>query len=236
MRTVAIPALALAALLSWEAPVALSAQTAPDDVDRINKSIAALRDLTKAPDDAIPQYLLERAEAIVVIPNLVKGGFVVGAKHGRGVLSIRDRATNTWSAPVFAKLTGGSIGWQIGAAAVDLVLLVMNKGGVEALLNDKFTIGGNLAVAAGPVGRAAEASTSTSASAGVLAYSRTKGLFAGAALEGAALRADDEANEAFYGRELNLRAIVTDRALAPKEKDAATSWRDTLRAITSAKR
>ena len=223
--------MAIAALLTWQAPAVGSAQA--DEVDRIQKSVAVLRDLTKAPDDGIPKYLLERAEAIVVIPNLVKGGFVVGAKHGRGVLSLRDRATDTWSAPVFVTMTGGSIGWQIGAAAVDLVLLVMNKGGVDALLNDKFTIGGNLAVAAGPVGRTAEASTSASASAGILAYSRTKGLFAGATLEGAALRDDNDANEAFYSRELNLRAIVTDRDIAPKSKDASTVWRDTLRAVTS---
>ena len=234
MRRLGIPALALATVLFWQAPANLSAQT--DEIDRIQKSITVLQDLTKAPDDGIPQYLLARAEAIVVIPNLVKGGFVVGAKHGRGVMSVRDRTTNTWSAPVFVKLTGGSVGWQIGAAAVDLVLLVMNKGGVQALLDDKFTIGGNLTVAAGPVGRAAEAATSTSTSAGILAYSRTKGLFAGATLEGAALRADDESNEAFYGRELSLQAILTERELTAKAKDVAISWRDTLRAISSAKK
>src|SRR4029450_8037427 len=119
----------------------LNAAIQSDEVERIQKSIGVLQELTRVPEDGIPQHLLQRAEAIVVIPTLVKGGFIVGAKHGRGVMSTRDRATNSWSAPAFIKMTGGSIGWQIGVQSVDLVLLVMNPKGVTELLEDRFTIG-----------------------------------------------------------------------------------------------
>ena len=130
MRTLGIPALVLAVVLAWQPSRPVAAHVSDnDEVERITKSIEVLRDLTSAPDEGIPQYLLERAEGIVVIPNLVKGGFVVGAKHGLGVVSVRDRARNTWSAPVFVKMTGGSIGWQIGVQSTDLVLLVMNRAG-----------------------------------------------------------------------------------------------------------
>jgi len=234
MRTIGISALVLAAVVSWEPP-RYAAMQANDDVERVQKSIEVLRDLTTAPDDGIPQYLLERAEAIVVIPNLVKGGFVVGAKHGKGVVSVRDRARNTWSSPVFVKMTGGSIGWQIGVESTDLVLLVMNRKGVDDLLNDKFTLGGNLSVAAGPVGRSADAATTVKIATGILAYSRSKGLFAGASLEGSGLRGDDDANMAFYGREIDLRGIVSERGLTPKYPDAGANLVKILKSLSSAK-
>ena len=199
MRTVGIPALVLAVAMTWEPP-RYAATQASEEMERIDKSIAVLRDLTSAPDNGIPQYLLERAEGIVVIPNLVKGGFVIGAKHGTGVFSARDRSRNTWSEPGFVHMTGGSIGWQIGVESTDLVLLVMNRAGVDDLLKDKFTLGGSLSVAAGPVGRSGDAATDAKVSAQILAYSRSKGLFAGATLEGSAVHADDSDNEAFYGR------------------------------------
>ncbi|HET9371280.1 MAG TPA: lipid-binding SYLF domain-containing protein, partial [Vicinamibacterales bacterium] len=180
-------------------------QTKADDKDlkqaeeNVQQSLDVLTELTKVPEDRIPAHLLERAEAIVVIPTLVRGGFIVGAKHGTGLVSVRNRATNSWSAPAFVKMTGGSIGWQIGAQSVDVVLLVMNKRGVDDLLSDKFTLGGSLSVAAGPVGRSADASTDAKMSAQILAYSRAKGLFAGATLEGASIHTDDGNNEAVYG-------------------------------------
>jgi lipid-binding SYLF domain-containing protein len=236
MRTLGASALALAlaVMLTWEPPRSVAAQTS-DDVDRIQKSVEILRDLTSAPDEGIPQYLLERAEAIVVIPNLVKGGFVVGGKHGKGIVSIRDRARNSWSAPVFLKMTGGSIGWQIGVESTDLVLLVMNRKGVEDLLDDKFTLGGNLSVAAGPVGRSADAATNIKISSQVLAYSRSKGLFVGASLEGSALHGDDDSNKAFYSKEISLRSIVTGHHLTPKYPEAVTTWVTTLKNLTSSK-
>jgi len=196
---------AVAAVLA-AAPLLARAQS--DEEKRITDSAAVLETLVRAPDQEIPDYILERAEAIVVIPSLVKGGFIVGAQHGRGIMSVRDRETNTWGAPGFVVLTGGSIGWQIGLQAVDLVLLVMNREGVKDLLDNEFKLGANASVAAGPVGRQGEASTDASLSAQILAYSRAKGLFAGLSLEGASLRIDRDAIERFYGKSISKDEMV----------------------------
>jgi SH3 domain-containing YSC84-like protein 1 len=149
-----IQAAGLAALTVLLAPPA-DAQTT--EQKRVTDAAAVLETLVRAPDQGIPEHILERAEAIVVIPSLVKGGFIIGAQHGRGVMSVRHRDTNKWSAPGFIALTGGSIGWQIGVQAVDLVLLVMNAEGVKDLLDNEFKLGANASVAAGPVGRQGEA-------------------------------------------------------------------------------
>jgi lipid-binding SYLF domain-containing protein len=204
-------------------PSALAADPT-EEVKRITESIEVLDSLAATPDTAIPKYVLDRAEAIVVIPTLVKGGFLVGAEHGKGVMSIRDRRTRHWSPPSFVKLTGGSIGWQIGLQAVDLVLVVMNREGVDDLLRSEFTLGGNASIAAGPVGRSAEASTDALMGAKILAYSRARGLFAGATLEGASLRSDDDANRRFYGREVSAKALAEGTDV-PKAPPAAREWR-----------
>ena len=235
LRHLRIPIVGMAALAGLGWPGFMLAQDASEEIERLQKSVGVLRELTATPDDAIPQYLLERAEAIVVIPSLVRGGFVIGAKHGKGVISVRDRANNTWSAPAFMNLTGGSIGWQIGAEAVDLVLLVMNKGGVEQLLEDRFTIGGNLSVSAGPVGRSAAAATNAQVSSQILAYSRSQGLFAGATLEGAALHEDKDSNRAFYGTAVTARTILAERGGLSSTPAAATTWIDTLQRLTMPK-
>src|SRR5262245_28055839 len=187
VATLALSVALAAPAFSQKAYDTKKAQDNGDEVELVQKSMDVLRDLTKVPENGIPRDLLERAEGIVVIPSLVKGGFIVGAKHGKGLMSAKNKSTGQWSAPAVVKLTGGSIGWQIGVESVDLVLLVMNRNGVEQLLQDKFTIGGDLSVAAGPVGRNAQAATNAQANAGILAYSRAKGLFAGATLEGAGL-------------------------------------------------
>jgi lipid-binding SYLF domain-containing protein len=218
-------AYALAVGLLVSAPALASDRT--DESKRIAESIAVLHELTGTPDAAIPKYVLERAEAIVVIPTLVKGGFVVGAEHGRGVMSVRDRKTDQWSPPSFVTMTGGSIGWQIGLQSVDLVLIVTNRDGVDDLLKSEFTLGGNASVAAGPVGRSAEASTDARMGAKILAYSRAKGLFAGATLEGSSLRSDDDANRRFYGREMPAKAIAEASDL-PAAPAAARQWRAAL--------
>ena len=197
--------LAVAAVLALT-PVPAYAQS--DVEKRITDSAAVLETLVRAPDQGIPEHILTRAEAIVVIPSLVKGGFIVGAQHGRGIMSVRNRETNKWSAPGFVALTGGSIGWQIGVQAVDLVLLVMNRDGVKDLLDNEFKLGANASVAAGPVGRQGEASTDASLSAQILAYSRAKGLFAGLSLEGASLRSDRDANEKFYSQSISKDEMV----------------------------
>ena len=229
-RTAGAALVALALLLT---PAALDAQRAADEIGRVEDSIEILRDLTDTPDDGIPQYLFERAEAVVVIPDMLRGGFIVGAKHGRGIASVRDRATGLWSPPAFVAMTGGSVGWQIGAQSVDLVLLVMNQEGVRRLLENRFTLGGELSIAAGPVGRTASAATDTSLSSQILAYSRAKGLFAGATLEGVSLRADDDANEAFYGRELRMREIALERAPNSRPPVIVSQWTDTLRTVST---
>jgi len=203
-----------------------------DEAERIQESTEVLGELTRAPEDGIPAYLLDRAEAIVVIPSLIKGGFIVGAKHGKGILSRRDRATNTWSTPAFVQMTGGSIGWQIGAESIDLVLLVMNKKGLDQLLQDRFTLGGNVSVAAGPVGRSADAATNAQMNAEILAYSRARGLFAGATFEGAAVHADDDAIEDFYGREYELETVL-EGDVTPAQAAVVTAWQ---RAIAEASR
>jgi len=206
-----------------------------NEIERVSRSIEVLQQLVAAPDDAIPEYILERAEAIVVIPTLVKGGFVLGAEHGKGVMSIRDRQKGTWSVPSFVTVTGGTIGWQIGVQAVDMVLLVMNRDGIDDLLSSEFTLGANGSVAAGPIGRTAHAATDATMGAKILAYSRARGLFAGATLEGSSLRDDRDANQRVYGREYSAREVfaMTPPAALPQVFD---SWRDTLRGLTSATR
>lgn len=201
-----------------------------DEVELVQKSMDVLRDLTKVPEEGIPRDLLNRAEGIVVIPSLVKGGFIVGAKHGKGLMS--SKTSSGWSAPAVVKMTGGSIGWQIGVESVDLVLLVMNKNGIDQLLQDKFTIGGDLSVAAGPVGRNASAGTNAQVNAGLLAYSRAKGLFAGATLEGAALHSDNDDNEAMYGREIGVKEIVRDNAPNTRGPAIVATWQSFLGSLT----
>jgi lipid-binding SYLF domain-containing protein len=208
MRTTFLRLSCTAALVALTVLTASPAGAQTSEEKRITDSGAVLETLVRAPDQGIPAHILERAEAIVVIPSLVKGGFIIGAQHGRGVMSVRNRETNTWSAPGFVALTGGSIGWQIGLQAVDLVLLVMNKEGVKDLLDNEFKLGANASVAAGPVGRQGEASTDASLSAQILAYSRAKGLFAGLSLEGASLRVDRDANKDFYNAAVSTDEMV----------------------------
>ncbi len=148
-------------------------------------------------DKAIPRELLDKAEAIAVFPGVVKAAFIIGGRGGQGIISRRLR--RGWSAPAFFNLTGGSFGAQIGAQKSDYVLLIMNEDGIKGLLEDKFEMGGEVGVAAGPVGREAAASTNATLDAGILSYSRSKGVFIGAALKGAAITPDNNLNEAVYG-------------------------------------
>jgi lipid-binding SYLF domain-containing protein len=169
------------------------------------KAAKVFNDIMSAPDNAIPRDLLLKAEAVAVFPDVIKAGFIVGGRGGRGVISRRVRGG--WSAPAFFNLGGGSIGLQIGASSTDFVLLFMNKEAINGLLEDKFEIGGEGSVAAGPVGRAAAASTNATLDAGILSYSRSKGLFAGLELKGTVINPDNNDNEAVYG--LTARDILT---------------------------
>lgn len=173
---------------------------------RSQKAAKVFTEIMAAPDKAIPKDLLDKAEAVAVFPNVIKAGFILGGRGGSGVISRRVRGG--WSAPAFFKLGGGSIGLQIGASSTDFVLLFMNEEALKGLLEDKLEIGGEGSVAAGPVGRAASASTNLTLDAGILSYSRSKGLFAGLELKGVVIDPDNDDNEAVYNG-LKARDILT---------------------------
>lgn len=182
--------------------------------DRLDASADTLTDMMKASDRGIPQDLLDKAQCLVVIPGMKKAGFIIGAKFGSGFASCR-RAGGGWSAPAAMRVEGGSVGFQIGASDTDVVLVVMNSRGMSHLLEDKFTLGGEGSVAAGPVGRTASAETDAMMHAEMLAYSRSRGLFAGVSLEGATLRADTDADHDLYGHDITNREILTGNIQAP---------------------
>jgi lipid-binding SYLF domain-containing protein len=168
------------------------------------------------PDRGIPQELLETAHCIVIVPDLKTAAFVFGAKYGKGYMSCRNLGGAGWSAPATVRIEGGSVGFQIGGSSTDLIMLVMNARGADKLLASKFTIGAEGSVAAGPVGRTATAQTDAQMHADILSWSRSQGLFAGLALEGATLREDLDDNGTLYGKRLENREIVTKGVRPPK--------------------
>lgn len=174
---------------------------------RISESADVLADIMASKDKNIPTDIMEKAQCVAVVPNLKRAGFVLGAKYGKGVVTCR--AGNRWSAPSVIRIEGGSVGLQIGAGETDVVMLVMNQRGMDKLMSDKFTVGGDASVMAGPVGRSAEANTDATMRAEILAYSRAKGIFAGISLQGATLRPDKDDNRDLYGRDFTQREILT---------------------------
>src|SRR6201997_2807818 len=189
-----------------------------DTVDRLQDSVGVLHAMVSAPDKGIPEEVLENAKCIFVIPHLVKGGFVIGGKHGRGVATCRT--AEGWSAPAFVSVGGGSWGLQIGVEGVDLVMLVMNEQGFQHLLSSKFELTGEGSVAAGPVGRHASAGTDWKMNTEMLTYSRSKGVFAGLTLEGAVVQQDDDSTRAIYGKNMTFHKILSGKASTPKSADA----------------
>jgi lipid-binding SYLF domain-containing protein len=177
--------------------------------DRLDASADTLTDMMHASDKGIPQDLMDKAHCVVVVPGMKKAGFIFGAKYGRGFAVCRRSGGSGWSAPAAMRVEGGSAGFQIGASETDIVLLVMNDGGMKHLLSDKFTIGGEATAAAGPVGRDATAQTDAMLHAEMLSYSRARGLFAGISLEGATLRPDGDTNRELYGHDSTNREILT---------------------------
>ena len=184
-------------------PLAADAQVTA----RLEKAVAVFDEVTTMGDRAIPADLLRKAECVAIIPGLKKGAFVVGGKFGRGFVSCRRGSG--WSAPAGIRIEGGSVGFQIGGTEIDVVLAVMNKRGVDRLLSSAFTLGADASVAAGPLGRTAAAQTDAMMTAEILSWSRSRGVFAGVALDGATLRGDDDANRDLYGKKLSVRDIVT---------------------------
>ena len=185
-----------------------------EPAQRLDESAAVLSEIMATPDKGIPEDLLANAHCIVIVPGLKTAAFGVGGKYGKGYLSCR-RSGAGWSAPATVRIEGGSVGFQIGASSTDLIMLVMSERGADKLLSSAFTLGAEGSVAAGPVGRTATAQTDAQLHADILSWSRTRGLFAGVALEGATLRQDLDDNATLYGQRLDNRAIVRDGVAAP---------------------
>ena len=194
--------------------VSSSARAGQDDFDRVTAANDVLREILSEPDEGIPQELLDHAHCVVVVPGLKRAGFVLGGRYGVGVASCR-RPIGGWSAPSTMKMEGGSIGFQIGAGETDLVLVVMNERGKDRLYESKFTLGGEAAAMAGPVGRQSSAETDAYLSAEILSYSKSRGLFAGVNIKGSTLRPDDEANRDLYGKAVSHRGILEGQVAVP---------------------
>jgi lipid-binding SYLF domain-containing protein len=196
-----------------------------EENERAAEAVKVLDEVMRMPEQAIPSRMLESAHAIAVIPNVVKAGLVVGGRHGKGLISVRS-PDGTWSHPSYIKLTGASIGFQAGVQSADVVLVFRTARGVDSIVHGKFTLGADAAVAAGPVGRSAEASTDGQLKAEIYSYSRARGLFAGVALDGGVLAIDHDANEAAYGPNTTPRAAFEGRV--SRGSDAIVDFRDRL--------
>ena len=183
-----------------------------DAVDRMDNAAQVLHEILGAPDQGIPEEVLEGARCVAVVPHMLKGGFIIGAKEGKGVATCRT--AHGWSAPAFFSVGGGSFGAQIGVESVDLVM-ILNEKGMQRLIASKFEIGGDASVAAGPVGRHASANTDWKLDTEILTYSRAKGAFAGATLEGASVRRDDDSTRAIYGSKANTQSVLEGRVKVP---------------------
>jgi len=190
------------------------------ETDRLTEAARVLEEVLSAPDKGVPEAIIEKAQAVAVIPSTVKGALLIGAQRGKGVMSVKS--ASGWSAPAFVTLTGGSVGLQIGGQATDIVLVVVNERGIDNLAQNTFKIGGDASVAAGPVGREATASTDYKLQAQILSYSRSRGLFAGVSLAGSTIRADRNANEKIYGVGYSTKNIVVERKVEPTA--AAEPW------------
>ena len=229
-RASRLPRLALFLCATLFAGHALAGE---EEDQRARNAVRVLSEIQKIPEQGIPDKLLDEGRAIVVLPDTLKVGLVLGGRRGHGLMSVKG-ADGTWSQPVFVKLTGGSIGFQAGVQSSDVVLVFRNDRNLENIVNGKFTLGADAGVAAGPVGRNASASTDGQLKAEIWSWSRARGLFAGVALDGAVLQIDDDANVAVYGSAATPRAIFEDRAGAPSS--AVVGFRDQLEESTMAAR
>jgi SH3 domain-containing YSC84-like protein 1 len=196
---------------------AFASSAREDSVARLQSSVDVIHAIMATPDKGIPEEVLNDAKCILVVPNMIKGGFVFGGKHGRGVASCRT--AEGWSAPAFVSVSGGSAGFQIGIEGVDLVMLIMNDKGLQQLLSSKFELSGEGSVAAGPVGRHASAGTDWKMTTEALTYSRSKGVFAGLTLEGAVVEQDNDSTHAIYGRHMEFRSILSGKVATPRSAE-----------------
>ncbi len=199
-----------------------------DEIKRLKTATTVFEEIMEAPDNAIPRAILDKATAVAIFPSTVQAGFIFGGHRGKGVISARNEQ-GEWSTPAFLTLTGGSFGLQIGGQSVDLILVIMNRRGLEKLLRNEFKIGGDASAVVGPLGRNLEASTDLTLRAEILSYSRTRGLFAGITLKGSTIRADRDANERFYDYPFGSGQLVLEgEAATPHDADAVANWRATL--------
>jgi len=185
-----------------------------DDLGRVQKATQVFQEIMRTPDKGIPQDLLEKAKCVAIIPGEEKAAFIFGGNYGKGLATCRT--ANGWSAPMFVAVGGGSVGFQIGASFTDVVLLFMNDHALQSLMSDKFKIGADVTVAAGPVGRQASANTDLKLSAEILSYSRSKGVFAGVSVDGAVVQADHSGDKAMYGSDATHQEILNGKVAAPE--------------------
>jgi len=209
-RSFLVPTLSVLILISSTVAIAFSRS---DTVKRLQRATEVFTEIMKTPDKGIPEDLLNRCECIGIVPGLKKAGLGLGGKYGKGVVMCR-KPDRSWTAPAFITIEGGSIGFQIGFTQIDVVMLMMNRKGVEKLIGDKFTVGADASAAAGPVGRQTAAQTNIRMDAEILTYSRAKGLFAGVSLDGATLRQDKDDNRDFYGKDVDARKILIEGSQA----------------------
>jgi lipid-binding SYLF domain-containing protein len=206
-RFLAVATLALLATLT------AVASDREDDVNRTHKAAQVFQEIMNTPDHGIPHDLLKKAKCIAIVPGEVKFAFIFGANYGRGIVTCRTE--HGWSAPMFLAVDGGSVGYQIGGSSTDLIMLFMNDHALHSLLGDKFKLGGDASVAAGPVGRSADAGTDVRLTAEILSYSRAKGVFAGVALDGAVVQADKSGDKAMYGDTVDRHEILSGAVAVP---------------------
>jgi lipid-binding SYLF domain-containing protein len=209
---------------------ATPAHAGEQETARANNAVRVLKEIMQAPDSRIPGHLLRDAYAVAVIPDVIKAGLIIGGRHGLGVLSVKT-PNDVWSNPTFIGMTGGSIGFQAGVQSTDVILIFRTQRGVDSIVHGKFTLGADASVAAGPVGRTANAATDAQLRAEIYSYSRARGLFAGVALDGSVLSIDNTANQAVYGEGITPRRIF-EGGLA-NVPDAVVDFRDRLEEYTA---
>jgi SH3 domain-containing YSC84-like protein 1 len=206
-RTFVFLLVAISGVLAW------AGEQKKDVTERLQMGTDVLSQMTTTPDKGIPEEVLDNAKCIAVVPHLVKGGFIVGGKHGRGMATCRT--ADGWSAPAFISVGGGSAGFQIGLEGVDLIMLIMNDKGMQQLLTSKFEVSGEGSAAAGPVGRHASAGTDWKMDTQMLTYSRSKGVFAGLTLEGAVIQQDNDSTTSVYGHEVAFKSVLLGKVSTP---------------------
>ncbi len=222
MKSLAITA----SLLMAAGATGVWAADQPKATERLQDAATVLSEVMATPDKGIPQDLFAKAQCVIIIPSMKKAAFVVGGEYGRGFAECRKQEGMGWGAPAAVRMEGASVGFQIGGSATDLILLVMNRKGMDRLMGDKFTLGADASLAAGPVGRTANADTDVKMTAEILAWSRSKGLFAGVSLNGATMRQDQDRNAELYGHKMNNKEVLMGTMTAPPAAQSLISELD----------